>query len=64
MNLGGTVYAAGATIPGSVLKNVRNLSALFGRGWIKPSQDAYGRTRVADRAFRVRTFTAAERRAL
>lgn len=64
VNIGGTNYAVGATIPGTALARVRNLSALISRGFVLPDRDVYGRTRISKRARRERTFTPAERRAL
>ncbi len=64
VRIGATAYAAGAAIPGAVLKNVRGISALVSRGFIRPSQDLYGRTRMSTRAFPDRTFTPSDRRSL
>ena len=42
LNLGGTVYAAGATVPNAVAAGLRKLSALVSRNFLIPDKNVRG----------------------
>jgi hypothetical protein len=64
LNLGGTIYAAGAAIPTAVVAGIRRASALLSRRWIVPTPETYPRHSINSNKPAPTTLGAEERRAL
>jgi hypothetical protein len=63
LNIAGTLYAQGATIPNPVVAGIKKVSALLSKGFIVPNVDQAHRRTVLSKPT-PRTLDAGERRAL